>query len=613
MGAEEAYFISKSSKYVEIFNHLPNGRRVMPIRRRTISTATFMLHSAYKVLIVIAMGQSPQSSITSNSKYKDWSKNQLVSEIELLRKRKKYGLVWEDKPEAVVELCKENLPVLTEDRDKEITTNEDEPINILIEGDNFHALSVLNYTHKGKIDVIYIDPPYNTGARDWKYNNNYVDINDGYRHSKWLSMMSNRLALVKKLLKRDGVLICTIDDNELASITSLLRDMGAKSLGRAAICIKPEGRRQSSYLMEAHEYALFVSWGKPKMRGLNVDFGLDFPEQDDVSTFRWEGLMRRDAGREDRGSDYWYPFYVGPEGELSVEPSKNYTEIMPINTKGIERVWLWDKKRASENLSQLQAVRRKEKITIYYKRREQGRIKPTTFWHGSRYNANAYGTRIVEALVPHNGFDYPKSIYSVLDCIDLFTPENGIVLDYFAGSGTTGHAVLLLNKQDKGHRQFILCTNNENNIAKDVCYPRIKAVIKGNKYYKDITDIPSNLKYFKTDFIQGEPTDKNKKKLVDNSTEMLCLKEDCFEEVAQGKSYKMFKNGKEKYLGIIFDDAGIGAFIKEVKKLNKCIVVYVFSLDESAREEEFEGVNELVELKPIPEGVLNIYKRIFKL
>ena len=140
--------------------------------------------------------------------YTNWNTSDLVKEIESLRKRKKYGLVWEDKPaEDVVEFCKTKLPVLVDVKTREISNDSHEPANILIEGDNYHALSVLNYTHKGKIDVIYIDPPYNTGAKDWKYNNDFVDKTNSYRHSKWLSMMSKRLWLAKNLLKRDGVLI----------------------------------------------------------------------------------------------------------------------------------------------------------------------------------------------------------------------------------------------------------------------------------------------------------------------------------------------------------------------------------------------------------------------
>ena len=157
------------------------------------------------------------------------TKEKLLTEVERLKKelkkKKKYGLVWEDKPEDVVKMCKEKLPVLKEVKSKEIITDKNKPMNLLIEGDNYHALSVLNYTHKGKIDVIYIDPPYNTGAKDWKYNNNYVDVNNQWRHSKWISFMNNRLKLCKTLLTKTGVLVCTIDDNEQENLGLLLKEL----------------------------------------------------------------------------------------------------------------------------------------------------------------------------------------------------------------------------------------------------------------------------------------------------------------------------------------------------------------------------------------------------
>ncbi len=150
---------------------------------------------------------------------------QLQKEVERLKKelkkRKKYGLVWEDKSEDVVEMCKKKLPVLKEVKNKEIITDKNKPVNLLIEGDNYHGLSVLNYTHKGKIDVIYIDPPYNTGNKDFKYNDQWVDIEDTYRHSKWLSFMEKRLVLAKNLLKNTGVIFIQIDDNEIAQLKLL--------------------------------------------------------------------------------------------------------------------------------------------------------------------------------------------------------------------------------------------------------------------------------------------------------------------------------------------------------------------------------------------------------
>ncbi len=171
-----------------------------------------------------------------------------------------------------------------------------------------------------------------------------------------------------------------------------------------------------------------------------------------------------------------------------------------------------------------------------------------------------------------------------------------------------------MNEADGGSRKFILCTNNENKICEEVCYPRIKNVINGykNPREKKVKALGGNLKYFKTDFVDATPTDKNKKKLVDESTEMLCLKEECFDKVKKGRYFNIFTNNQGKFLGIIYDDEAIDLFKKEVKKMKKKFIVYVFSLDESAREEEFEDVADLVELRPIPAVILNVYKRIFK-
>ena len=277
--------------------------------------------------------------------YSKLSKEELVKTIEKLESRKKYGLIWEEEKtkEKFEEEAENALPILKEVISKEVKKNLNSPTNILIEGDNFHALSVLNYTHQGKIDVIYIDPPYNTGAKDWKYNNNYVDINDTYRHSKWLQMMSNRLKLAKRLLKDDGVLICTIDENELNRLGLLLEEIfGNYEIHCITIVHNPRGVQGDNFSY-THEYAYFVFHkylkviGHRKIRDEDVD---------------WRNL--RDNGGESLRTDArncFYPIIIKDEkivGFGNVVPNEKHPNkqtvqkgqeyyVYPIDRQGIER------------------------------------------------------------------------------------------------------------------------------------------------------------------------------------------------------------------------------------------------------------------------------------
>jgi len=563
----------------------------------------------------------------SKENYSEWTKQELIREIKKLKKRKKYGIVWEEKPEKVAELCKEKLPVLEEDKSKEIKTDKNKPVNILIEGDNYHALSVLNYTHKGRIDVIYIDPPYNTGSSVWRYNNDYVDSDDLWRHSKWLSFMEKRLKLAKNLLKQTGVIIVTIDDYEIYSLGLLMDEIFGEKNRMSILVIEsnPRGRTSNAFFATSHEYYLFyaknASYAKIENIPLTEDQAAVFKYEDEISKYRLLPLRKSGAAsrRKDRPKQF-YPIYVNPKDLiLSLErKSKDDVEILPIDNSGEERVWKLGKQNCKKYIKSGDIIVKKGKngYNLYQKDRIKSGRKPKTMWIDPSYDASAHGTNLIaEILGKRNTFDYPKSLYAVIDSLKTLirSKKDAIVLDFFAGSGTTGHAVLELNKEDGGNRRFILVTNNENNICTDVCYPRIEKVIKGYKNLKGekVEGLGGNLKYFKTDFVDAEPTDLNKKKLVDKSTEMLCLKEDCFDLIKEAKYFKIFKNPQGKYLGIIYDDEGIGPFKKEVKKLKKKFVVYVFSLDESAREEEFEDVAEVVELRPIPAVILNVYRRIF--
>lgn len=556
--------------------------------------------------------------------YQNWSKDDLVKEVDRLRKRKKYGLVWEDKPEDVVEQCKTELPVLDEVADKEISTDPDKPVNLLIEGDNYHALSVLNYTHKGKIDVIYIDPPYNTGAKDWKYNNHYVDENDAYRHSKWLSFMEKRLRLAKRLLSKNGVLICTIDKNEQANLGVLLSELFFDKEVVCVTIIHNPGGIQGKNFSHTNEYAYFVH---PK-QGTYIST----KARDDVppTAFRDWG---KESSKREAAKTCFYPILVKDKkiigfGDVcpddfhpkssNIKRKDGVIEVYPVDKKGIERKWRFGRETVEDIKDELVVKDTKGELSIY---REKKDYRWKTVWTDSRYNANVYGTKLLNNIIKTK-FPYPKSLYAVMDCIKavIHDKDNAIIVDFFAGSGTTGHAVLEINNEDGGNRKFILCTNNEDNngdgakIVDDMCYPRIKKVIKG---YKGLLDkktykgLGGNLKYFRTSFVPADPTDKNKTELTEKATEMLCVREDTFELVKDGEKFKIFK-GKDHHTGIIFDQLAIDDFKKAIAKIDSPFSVYVFSLGDDTFDDEFADVKDKVTLSPIPEAILRVYRRIFK-
>lgn len=539
--------------------------------------------------------------------YTDWSKEELVRELEKIGKRKKYGVVWENKKEDVAELCKSKLPVLVEEKSKEIKTDRDNLTNFLIEGDNYHALSVLNYTHKGAIDVIYIDPPYNTGNGDsFLYNDKIVDKEDSYRHSKWLSFMSKRLVLAKNLLKDAGIIFLSIDDNEIGQLKLLCNEIFGEHNFIGTVTWEKRTKAQNTetareMFQSKTEYILVYKKGSNKIQfKLEVSGEKNYDLQDEKGLYRLkvveemsamgmrgrqtmifpiEGIKPRDGFQWKYGKDQVKKFT--DRGDIEVQNGKVYFRIRPQDEINQKFIPFW-----------------------------------SHFFDKDTYGTAERGKSELSEILGNNthGFETVKPVNLIKKLLfHVNRDKNEVVLDFFAGSGTTGHAVLQLNKEDGGNRKFILCTNNDGNICSDVCYPRIQNVMNGYSFgNKKIKGLGGVLRYFKTDFVDAEQTDKNKRKLVDKSTEMLCLKEDCFDELEKGQDFMIFTNSQNKLLGIIYDDTGIIPFKKATKKINKKFVVYVFSLDESAREEEFEDIHNLVNLKPIPAVILNVYKRIFK-
>ena len=557
--------------------------------------------------------------------YSSWPKEDLIKKINALEKRKKYGLVWDSarEPEKVVLDCQKELPVLKEIKDKEIHSSKNGVTHILIEGDNYHALSVLNYTHEKSVDVIYIDPPYNTGAKDWKYNNNYVDMNDAYRHSKWLSFMDSRLRLAKSLLKENGVLICTVDDNEQAALGLLLRELFPnREITCVTIVHNPSGIQGKNFSY-SNEYAFFVYRGDKKV----IAFEKRTDESADVRQFMNTAKGRSSNYLRSSGLNCFYPILVenlkiigfGDICNESFHPKApsilrkdGITEVYPVDADGVERKWVFSRQ-SVESIRDELSVKFNKPMRIISIIRTKKDINYKTVWFEKKFNAKTYGTQLLNNIIDAE-FPFPKSLYAVEECIKAVVHDrnNAIILDFFAGSGTTGHAVSDLNKEDGGHRQFILCTNNENNICEEVCYPRIKKVMKGynNSKGEVIEGLGGNLKYYETAFVPAALTDKNKELLTKQSIEMLALKEGTFEIVTENPSYVIYRNSN-KYTGIIFDQLSFDGFKKAVAKIDKPISLYIFSLADEDFSDDFADIKSLIKICAIPEAILRVYRRVF--
>lgn len=541
-------------------------------------------------------------------KYKDYSRGELLKQIELLENRKQVGFVWEESKvrEKFDNESVNKLPILKEIKELGVETDKNKVTNVLIEGDNYHSLSVLNYTHSKMIDVIYIDPPYNTGNRDFTFNDNYVDKDDPWRHSKWLSFMKKRLVLAENLLKESGTIFISIDDNEFAQLKLLCDEIfGENNFIIDVIWNSRKSVSNDAIISSNHNHTLLYAKNMNILRNDKSKFRL--PTKEDKFS---------NIDNDKRGSWVADPFEAaGIRKNLSYGIKNPNTGEIFYPVKG--RHWAVLEEEYFRLLKDNRIVFGKSgKGKPQRKRFLSGALEkgstPKSIWDDVGTTTN--GTQELEDIMGEKKFNNPKPVSLIRRILELATDKNSIVLDFMAGSGTTGHAVLAYNKEDGGNRKFILCTNNENEICAQICYPRIKKVINGYKNPKGekVEGLGGNLKYFKTAFVDSEPTDKNKKKLVDESTEILCLKEDCFDKVASTKHYKLLKNYNNKWLGIIYDDEGIEPLKREIKKRAKRVSVYVFSLDDSAREEEFEEIIDLVDLKPIPAAILNVYKRIFK-
>lgn len=566
--------------------------------------------------------------------------------LELIRGHKKYGLVWEEKPEDIEERLREELPILVERNDSKvhpiISDNPAAPNHLIIEGDNLAALTELSYTHAGKVDVIYIDPPYNTGNKDFAYYDDfsddyrkipYVDKEDSYRHSKWLSFMSKRLRIAKSLLSNDGVIFISIDDNEYANLKLLCDEIFNESfcLGDIIRITTKRVKGDTKNINIIHDHVLVYS--------TSPDFQLQHKLKEDFSIYELEDEHVKTRGKYlirplDNGSisystksDY---IINAPDGSQIVAGGDISAREKRLQGKANSKDWCfrWSEEKFKWGLENDFIVFKQTKNgwRCYFKIYQfvDNKLQPTVKFDNQTSLIdecyNNQGTTEIKNILPDNNiFTYPKPI-SLLKTLLALCKSHSIILDFFAGSGTTLHAVMSLNSEDGGKRTCILCTNNENGICENVTYERNKRVIEGytkpnGDYVEGLLD--NNLRYYRTEFLPRERSVKNMRALVEAATGLLCIKNDLYTKARFGgrklnsRYARYFENGEKRML-IIYEERAIPFIVNIIKDMpeGEKIKVYVFSHGSYTYDDEFAEMADRVTLCALPEAIYAAYKKV---
>lgn len=580
--------------------------------------------------------------------YNNYTKEELIKIVqqqELELRNKKYGLVWdqEREPEQVVLDCQDNLPILIEEPNKHIKTDDSDD-NILIEGDNYHALSVLNYTHENKIDVIYIDPPYNTGQKDFIYNDEFIDKEDKYRHSKWLNFMEKRLNLAKQVLTNDGVIFASIDDNEYPRLIMLFEKIfGENNVKTIAIKMsEPTGVKMSHIInnggiAKLKEYLIIA-----KLNGINGIYLEKIPKEkwdneyktlitnaseEDIETIKQirdnEERTEEDIIKCDNIlsqfetislTDYFKENNITKKEEKEkFQYDNSYRIYRTVATSGGAKI-IADIKKESTIGKFFSIVTTRKKmyfmLSNYNEQQSQPRIKilladdyltqhPGDFWSDIK----------TTGLDNEGNVDFSngkKPIKLIERLIKSIKKDKITVLDFFAGSGTTGEVVLKLKHEINAN--FILCTTNDDKeqICTNTTYPRLQYAV--NKY-------GGNLKYFKTKLLpKSKSPSQTKINLVNECTQMLCLKENIYNIKIEEDDFKIFySNNKSKYLAIYYntEEDSLNHFLSILKSIKEEKIVYLFSETDEIDQTIFKGIKKC-KSKPIPQKILNIYHQLNK-
>lgn len=500
-----------------------------------------------------------------------------ISEIEKELKGKKYGLVYEEHIETIDKILEDHTPVLIEEKD--LFLDNAGKLNFLIEGDNLAALKLLQKTHKKSIDLIYIDPPYNTKNKDFIYDDKIVDNQDSYRHSKWISFMSKRLTIAKDLLTDSGVIFISIDDHEQSNLRLLMDEIFGEDNFIAQIiwerAYAPVNLKK--HFSENHDYLLCYA---AKNKDLTIS----------------NGLRRTDKQNDDYKNIDNDPRGPWKAGNPSVGPAveKNIYEVtLPSGRKVLPpsgRSWLYDKNKLQEMIDDNRIYFGKDGDSVWAPKMFLTEVKdgvtPMTIWKYTEVDHSQTASKMLKEIF--NGksvFSYPKPVKLIKRILELYSKKDSIILDFFAGSGTTGQAVLELNKEDGGNRKFILVNNNENNICRDVTYERNKRIIDGYDFKgKKVTTLYEQ-KITLANF-------KKNKKILDEADRIIENEKNNYDDLKTSLKDGVFKvDGIKAYDGRI---EGIKASLKYFK------VDFVPISDRFYYEyadELLEHVRELVELE----------------
>ena len=512
----------------------------------------------------------------------------------------------------------------------------DAPNHILIEGDNLEALTALSYTHEGKIDVIYIDPPYNTGNKDFVYNDAYVDTEDAYRHSKWLSFMNKRLRIAKRLLSDNGVIFISIDDNEQANLKLLCDEVfGERNFVAKFDWRKKTGANDAKDIAVITESILTYAKNRP----ITIEIKLWNRDDNSVNKDRYKF---EDEFVKTRGKYYLDTL---DRGGLQYSDSLNFGITAPdggiIYPNGRDSyvndgwIWKWGKEKIKWGLENkfLEFVKSKKSkgsaYTIKYKvyqfvdnegnlREQSGRAFSNLITEPINQQGNAEMTAVFDGEVP---FSNPKPI-GLIQYLLRTVSKTTTILDFFAGSGTTLHATMLLNAEDGGGRRCILVTNNENHICEKVTYVRNRRVIHGYTTPKgqEVEGLHNNsLRYYRTDFIPRERTQRNMRALVNAATDLLCVKEDLYEEKPMLGTLKLkpqlaryFSDG-QKHMLVVYREEVVYELVEVIKSLElgkPKLKIYIFSPGRYAFDDDFYELQDKVQLVALPAAIYDAYQRV---